>query len=523
MSQLDPQFRHSLQRLVGPTLETEQNWQDVLARASRARRRSLVLALLAALSLLVFGSAAVALRSDLWQLVSGTPVSTKHLSAEEQRMFAALATGKPVLRTQPNTPALRHLGRDLSVRLLANHGGYTFYVIEIQGRIPRRCFATGRVGQRELFGSMVCPLAGEPSAMRSFPSPENPVLDSSSFELRKGDPNPHVFRLEGFAAVAVKKVGLLDQHGKVVASVPVINSTYLRATDLPKGVMEAIVAFDAAGRRVYCQDIAARDPCQTRGGRGQPTTLASPKPRPPPPRAAPRPIQLGAHLQHGEAQGAVVDVYKPGVAIFDLRFASAPAKRLATNGSPACFRSRFLNGRWLTDEFGASGEAVGRPGDDRLRLDLVTPGQGFEVSHEVPPPYDGCELGGLYGHRWNDAFGTRAPIEIPLTAAGRHFFNDRAAARDLAYFVRSGRVQRIRLSSSPQAELTALTRQYPGRVVQLSTGSQRAPEHKIGFLVGPETITFSTTSSTGRPFFVIAKRATLRLPRSNLGDLAFVF
>jgi hypothetical protein len=34
---------------------------------------------------------------------------------------------------------------------------------------------------------------------------------------------------------------------------------------------------------------------------------------------------------------------------------------------------------------------------------------------------------------------------------------------------------------------------------------------------------FSTTSSTGRPFFVEAKRATLRLPRNNLGDLAFVF
>ena len=46
---------------------------------------------------------------------------------------------------------------------------------------------------------------------------------------------------------------------------------------------------------------------------------------------------------------------------------------------------------------------------------------------------------------------------------------------------------------------------------------------EIGFWVGRSESTFSTTSSTGRQFFVVAKRGTLRLSIKNLGELAFVF
>jgi hypothetical protein len=93
----------------------------------------------------------------------------------------------------------------------------------------------------------------------------------------------------------------------------------------------------------------------------------------------------------------------------------------------------------------------------------------------------------------------------------------------LAYFVRSKRVQRIRLSSSPRPVLIELTRRFPGRVLELASPTERAREDAIGFWVGRGEITFSTTSSTGSQFFVVAKRGTLRLPTKNLGDLAFVF
>jgi hypothetical protein len=514
-SELSPQFRQSLDRLIGyDALDAQPDWRDVADRAARGRRRSLVLAILACFAVTVFVSAAFAFGTGLWQLVAGKPVSTKRLSPEERRMFASLASGRPILRTQPNDPALRRLGKDVSVRLLADRDGYTFYVIEVRGRYPTRCFATGHSGRPELLGSIGCAGPGAPTKPSPFPSEKNPVLDQSSFDASGGQ--PRVFRLAGFAAVAVKKVGLLTAAGDVIATVPVVNSTYLRTTGLPDKGVEAIVAYDGSDRRVYCEDVAAGDPCGNTPAPGQVTAPPRPSPQP-----GPRRVRLGALVQRGESQGVSVSIYDPGIAIFDFTSASARLSGLAADASAGCLRARFLNGRWLSDDLGASGEAVGRAGG-RLRIDLAG-GRPDNLPFAVPPPYDGCEIGGLYGHRWNDAFGTRAPVEIPLSETGRHFFNDRAAARDLAYFVRSKRIQEMRLSSSPRPELEALARRYPHRVVELQREDQFAPEDKIGFWIGPGTIRFTTTSSTGRRFFVTAVQRTLKLPRDNLGDLAFVF
>ena len=506
-TEFSPQLRQSLDRLVGyEALDAQPDWGDVAGRAARGRRRSVVLAILACFVLAVFVSAAFAYGTDLWQLVAGKPVSTKRLSPLERRMFASLASGRPVLRTQPNDPALRRLGKDVSVRLLADQGGYTFYVIEVRGRYPIRCFATGRAWKPRQISGMVCGIPGRRPQPGSFPSAEHPVLDQSGFAPRGGK----VFRLIGFAAVGVKKVGLLTANGNVIATVPVVNSTYLKTTGLPANGVEAIVAFDGSGRRVYCEDVAANDRC---GNRPAPQHVTPPRPSP----QEPRPVRLGALVQRGKSQGVSVSVYDPGVAIFDLSAASPRVVKLAA--SAGCLRARFLNGRWLSDDL--SSGILGRA-YDRLRVD-VAGGGGLMLPHEVPPPYEGCEITGYYGRRWNDAFGTRALVEIPLSEAGRHFFNDRAAARDLAYFVRSGRVQRIRLSPSPRPGLEAFARRYPHRVVELQRKDQFAPEDKIGFWIGPGTIRFTTTSSTGRRLFVVAKRRTLKLPSQNLGDLAFVF
>jgi hypothetical protein len=227
-------------------------------------------------------------------------------------------------------------------------------------------------------------------------------------------------------------------------------------------------------------------------------------------------------LQHGTSQGVSVNVYAPGRAVFDLTHASAHVRRQlrAPQIDPGCVKARLVQGQWKAyDVFGPT-TSFSR----RIEVDLgsvtIPPGPS---GVQFRAPYDGCEIGGLYGHRWNDAFGTRDAVEIWLTVRGRHFFNDRAAARDLAYFVRSRRVQQIRLSATPGAGLDWFVRRYPGRVVAMARPTEHVPRHVIGFWIGSETITFTATSSTHRRFFVAATRGTLKLPSKNLGDLAFVF
>jgi hypothetical protein len=220
-----------------------------------------------------------------------------------------------------------------------------------------------------------------------------------------------------------------------------------------------------------------------------------------------------APLQRGASQGVRVAVYRSGSAVFDLRRTARTPRRLLTGPSGlmyGCLRAALRHGRWSVSGFERSG---------RFRHRLV-----LEGTHLLPP-FDACELGGLYGHRWDDAFGTRNAVEIWLTASGRHYFNDRAAARDLAYFVRSGRAQRIRLSDDPRPALEALVERYRRRrrFVELRTPTDRSPEDAIGFWIGEQTIVFATTSSTKRRFYVVARRGTLKLPANNLGDLALVF
>jgi hypothetical protein len=206
-----------------------------------------------------------------------------------------------------------------------------------------------------------------------------------------------------------------------------------------------------------------------------------------------------------------VAVYRSGRAVFDLRRASATPRRLLTGPSGftyGCLRVTIRRRLWWESAYERTG---------RFHERLVLP------AANLAPPYDGCELGGLYGHRWDDAFGTRNAVEIWLTDRGRHFFNDRAAARDLAYFVRSGRVQRIRLSADPRPGLETFARQYPGRVIEIVSSSARVRKDQVGYWIGPKTIVFTVTSSTGRRFYVVALRGTLKLPVKNLGDLALVF
>ncbi len=127
----------------------------------------------------------------------------------------------------------------------------------------------------------------------------------------------------------------------------------------------------------------------------------------------------------------------------------------------------------------------------------------------VKAPFDGCELSTSAGHRWPDRLGSHAPVEIPLTPAGRRYFADRAAARDLALFVRSRRVQRLR-QEPPARALRDLRAAYPA----LARSAIRIAATQAGLVL-------SETSPTGKRFAVVV--ANGRIVRRNLKPYAFVF
>jgi hypothetical protein len=505
----DLQVRQSLERLTRRAEDVERDWGDVLRRVEHRRRRSFVVALVVAAGLATGVGTAFGFGPELWRIVTGTPVNVKQLSAEEKQLLASMSSGRAIPRTEPDAKAIRNLGQSVSIRLLDRRGRYTFYVVDVHGRRKFRCFATGKANEPVLLGGLMCPYDNR------FPSRQQPILDASAFWASQTGSG--VSRLAGFAADAVTEVGFLDLHRKVVASVPVIKNTYLRATGLPINP-QAIVAFTRSGVRVYCQNIVG-DPCHN----GQPIAraplhVAQPY-RPPPARTVRRPA--GKLTQRGSAEGVTVAVYAPGIAIFDLRKLTSRVHALLGAGfGYGCLRVRFFKGRWLSDGSGFSSAFA-----PLVSASVYNSGvQSFGTTPTgVPPPYDGCALANYFGHFWNDTQGTHDAVEIPLTPKGRLFFQERGVARDLAYFVRSVRVQKIRLSASPAAALRTLAQRHPGRVVELQGQDQLPPPGAVGFWIGSDQLVFAEATPRRHRLFVVAKRQSLKILEQNFGDLAFVF
>jgi hypothetical protein len=120
----------------------------------------------------------------------------------------------------------------------------------------------------------------------------------------------------------------------------------------------------------------------------------------------------------------------------------------------------------------------------------------------VGAPFDGCELQGEYGHRWPDRFGSHSPVELALTARGRAYFADRAAARDLALFVRSRAGHRVRAQPGPEL-------------------GRRLAGSRIRYRLTAGGVTVSERSPTGKRFVVVVRGGRIR--SQNLRPYAFVF
>ncbi|MBA3375590.1 MAG: hypothetical protein H0U00_07225 [Actinobacteria bacterium] len=247
----------------------------------------------------------------------------------------------------------------------------------------------------------------------------------------------------------------------------------------------------------------------------QPISYAPPprRPLPLPPRNVGPPVRRSPALpppkpplQRGEAGGVIVTAGRNGVAVFDTSNAAPRVRKLIAGRAVgyACF-SYMRYHRDAPAELGFSRTML-------PRVAIRTFG--------LRTPFDGCEIQGGYGHRWPDRNRSHSAVEIAFTDRGRRFFADRAAARDLALFVRSRNMHEIRKLKGYSLR-TALRRRYGDAIDELPSTTAPLPPRRIGYVIRPDGVTFVERSTTGRRFSVVITRG--RIARQNVKPLGFVF
>jgi plasmid stabilization system protein ParE len=218
-------------------------------------------------------------------------------------------------------------------------------------------------------------------------------------------------------------------------------------------------------------------------------------------------------VQRGTANGVTVVVRGTEI---EARFDGMPAAALkllkGRRGriTVGCFRLVTFAGRRFSD-----GAAVSRTFATFVRARLFSkPGRRFAA------PFDGCIATGIYGHSWNDAHGTHDLVEIPLTAKGRGFFAERAAARDIAWLARARVFKAVRYTQRPFTPATAAA-YLAERVDPLEGPSDTPPLGRLGIWLGPDRrIVLVERAPTGRRLFLELRRGVIY--RTNLGGLTQV-
>ena len=208
-------------------------------------------------------------------------------------------------------------------------------------------------------------------------------------------------------------------------------------------------------------------------------------------------------IQRGTGNGVSVTAGANGVVVFDASRIDPHARALIGRSLGAgCFK--------LTHEFGIF--------DARELLFSGRFASAFAVRiFGLSHPWDGCEIQGSYGHRWPDRNSSHSAVEIALTDKGRGYFADRAAARDLALFVRSAKIQRIRKLTG--AALVRGLAPYP--IVRLGSTAENPPLGKIGYATTANGVTFVERSASGHRFVVEVRNR--RIVGKKLEPYAFVF
>ena len=370
--------------------------------------------------------------------------------------------------------------------LLGSKHGSAFYRVQVAPHYT--CWGSGNASRIGDLGSFGCPnlvgaypLQNEDTVIRMNPG-RNTQME--------------YLRIDGIAADQAKSMALIDGAGKQLAATPVANNLYSFPGPYPKKFPAGVrvVALDAQGNALKPHPELGQH--QT-----PPTGLFGPR------ATRVEPTTIGRVLQRASAGGVDVSVGDNSVVAFN-----------GSNIEPQ--KRRLVGGRSVGfDCFQITGNNV-----RKTRIAGISrqwrPSVAFKILGYIKGTIDGCEIQGSYGHRWRDQYGSHSAVEVPLTLRGRRYFEDRAAARDLALFVRSQKTQQIRKLTGAEL-VAAIRRVYGKRVALLTAKVPNAPAGTVGVRVAGVRTTFTETSSVGVRFYVQLENG--KIEKENVRGLAFVF
>ena len=441
---------------------------------------------LIAASTVVAVTPAFGLHDLLLDLVGArTPVTfdkTQHAPAEIKRFFLSIGQHAPpgmnpgVLPDEARKIVFRGAGGRKRVLWIAptRAGGFCSILVGAVGGCTTKSVERREGALSEIGASYSLARGQKPKIVEVDGHVFSPAVATLTLEFQDGSslPLPFVY------------VSSPIDAGFFIAGVP---SSHQRQGGWPTEV----VARNAGGKIVATQ-IIHKPPV----GPFQQPPRGGFKPQPPQTLPTAAAVTPTGATQRGTSDGVTVVAGANGAV--QLTAHDVPRqieKLLGGRVSISCFR--------LTREFGLF--TVLSDNVDGAFADSI----GFSLRN-VGRPLDGCEVDGGGGHRWPDALGSHSPVEIPLTARGRAYFADRATARDLALFVRSGRVQHLRKGparKARQAIEAAYARDLARSTIRIA-------------VIGPATLRFSESSPTGRRFQVVVRDG--RIKKQNLEPYAFV-
>jgi hypothetical protein len=206
-------------------------------------------------------------------------------------------------------------------------------------------------------------------------------------------------------------------------------------------------------------------------------------------------------FQRGSAEGVSIVAGKNGVVVIDTSHAATRVRALIEQGASwDCLA--FFGPYHESDPTGLSMSLQPR----MLRQTMVLGG--------IPMPIAGCEISGYYGRRWHDSLAAHRGVEIPLTARGRRYFMDRAAAGDLEQFVHLLHTRRISRLSGGALD-AAISRNFGAGIQRLASSTSSLAPGRIGYVHVPGGTIFYEWSTTGRRFSVAVEQGKLGLEREG--------